>query len=133
MSNNNSSPTTKNIEVGKFYFIHDKSHSGHPGLVVWKDDEKNRYLVVRFDSDKIGAPTKESRGVRHLTKLKHPTDINVINSYARNRPFLCKRKDIGKHLDDLKIHNDDAKLIETISHREPELSSSFKRIKKLPR
>ena len=52
MSNQNSSIPTKKIELGKFYFIHDGSKTGHPGLVIWKDDENNRYLVVRFDSDK---------------------------------------------------------------------------------
>lgn len=127
MSNQNSSTNTKNIEVGKFYFIYDKSCSGHPGLVVWKDDFNNRYLVIRFDSDKPGDETKESRGVRHITKLKHPTDAKVINSYARNRPFLCKRKDIGKCLEDLSLHRDDFELIRSISTREPELSSSLKK------
>ena len=29
----------KVIEVGIFYFIHDGSKTGHPGLIVWKDDE----------------------------------------------------------------------------------------------
>lgn len=130
MSNQNSSSNTKNIEVGKFYFIHDKSHTGHPGLIIKKDDGNNRYLVIRFDSDKPGDVTKESRRVRHITKLKHPTDTKVVNSYARNRPFLCKRKDIGKCLEDLSLHSDDFELIKSISAREPELSSS---LKKLPR
>lgn len=121
------SSVTKIIEVGKFYFIHDKSCSGHPGLVVWKDDFHNRYLVIRFDSDKPGEQTKISRGVRHITKLKYPIDTKVVNSYARNRPFLCKRKDIGKFLEDLSLHRDDFELIRSISTREPELSSSLKK------
>lgn len=133
MSDKKPQPITKHIEVGKFYFIHDKSKSGHPGLVVQKNDEENRYLVIRFDSDKPGEPTKESRGVRHITKLKHPTDANVTNSYARNRPFLCKRKDIGKCLEDLGIHADDRFIIESISEQKPEYSSSISKIKKLPR
>ena len=33
----------KQIDVGKFYLIHDGSRTGHPGFVVWKDDEANRY------------------------------------------------------------------------------------------
>ena len=127
MTAKNSSPIIKKIEVGKFYFIHDRSRSGHPGLVVDKDDLKNRYLIVRFDSDKPGQPTKEIRGIRHITKLKHSTDPKIVNSYARNRPFLCKRKDIGKELSDLKIHNDDLPLIKTIAKRSPELSSSLKK------
>ena len=52
----------KNIEIGKFYFIHDGSKTDHPGYVVWKDDFANRYLVIRTDSDKPRAITKEEKG-----------------------------------------------------------------------
>lgn len=72
----------KNIEIGKFYFIHDGSKTGHPGFVVWKDDKKNRYLVIRFDSDKFGDVPKKDRGVKHITKLNHPTEKKRIQ-------FLC--------------------------------------------
>lgn len=52
----------KKIELGKFYTIHDGSKNGHPGLIVWKNDELNRYLVVKFDSDKKGEiPKKKQR------------------------------------------------------------------------
>lgn len=110
----------KNIEVGKFYLIHDGSKTGHPGFVVWKDDNGNRYLLVKFDSDKVGDISKTDRGVRHLTKLKHPISNDVICSYAKNRPILCKRKDIwGKELKDLHINDEDIELIEEISKRHP--------------
>ena len=46
----------KAIEIGKFYFVHDGSKTGHPGFVVWKDDEANRYLVVRFGKREKNAP-----------------------------------------------------------------------------
>ena len=53
---------TKVIEVGKFYLIHDGSKTGHPGFVVWKDDAINRYILVKFDSDKPGDyPKKRKR------------------------------------------------------------------------
>lgn len=124
MENNNQ--PIKLIEVGKFYLIHDGSKTGHPGLVVWKDDEKNRYLVIRVDSDKPGEVTKEERGVRHITKLKHPTSDNVVNSYVKNRPTMCKRKDIGaKELIGIQIHKEDMNLIKEISTRIPEYSRSF--------
>lgn len=126
MSSNNSSPIIKNIEVGKFYFVHDKSSIGHPGFVVWKNDEKNRYLVVRFDSDKKGEIPKKDKGARHITKLKHPTDINVVSSYVRNRPFLCKRKDIGYPMPDLNVHPDDLETVNKVSKNKPELSRSLK-------
>ena len=121
---------SKNIEVGKFYFIHDGSKTGHPGYVVWKDDEVNRYLVVRFDSDKKEEIPKSERGVRHITKLSHTTDENIVNSYVRNRPMLCKRKDFGiLDFSNMHLHPDDLEIVSEISKREPELSPSLKRAK----
>ena len=128
MSNQNSSTNTKNIEVGKFYFIHDGSKTGHPELVIWKDDENNRYLVVRFDSDKYNVDfTKEQRGVKHITKLKHPIDEKVMNSYARNRPTLCKRKDIGFPMRNLKINKEDLPTINKVKCHNPELGPSLRK------
>lgn len=127
MPNKKTSQIIKNINVGKFYFIHDGSKTGHPGLIVWKDDAKNRYLVVRFDSDKFGDIPKKDRGVKHITKLKHPTSLEVMNSYVHNRPMLCKRKDIGIVLSNLILDKEDYKLIDDISIKNPELSGSLKK------
>ena len=50
------------LRLWSFYFIHDGSKSGYPGILVWKDDEKNKYLFVKFDSDKPGdIPKKKQR------------------------------------------------------------------------
>ena len=118
--------TIKSIEVGKFYLIHDGSKTGHPGFVIWKDDLANRYLVVRTDSDKLGKVTKELKGEKHITKLKHPTEDKVINSYVHNRPMMCKRKDIdSKELVGMRFHKDDLDLINEISKRNPEYTPSF--------
>ena len=118
----------KVIEVEKFYFIHDGSKIGHPGFVVWKDDEANRYLVIRFDSDKPGvSPTKKERGIKHITQLLHPTCNQVMNSYVHNRPTLCKRKDIGIPLPNLVLSEDDRPLIDRITNRSPELAPSLKK------
>ena len=125
---NENNKNIKQIEVGKFYFIHDGSKTGHPGYVVWKDDEKNRYLVVRFDSDKFDVEqTKEQRGIRHITKLKHPTSNDVMNSYVHNRPMLCKRKDIGSELSGLSISPEDVSSIKEIECCDPELSPSLRK------
>ena len=116
----------KQIDVGKFYLIHDGSRTGHPGFVVWKDDEANRYLVIRTDSDKPGFPTKESRGEKHITKLTHPTEEKVTNSYVHNRPMMCKRKDLGsKELIGMRFHDNDLKLINDIAGRKPEYTPTF--------
>ena len=118
---------TKKIEVGKFYLIHDGSKFGHPGYVMWKNDDKNRYLVVRFDSDKFGSVTKKSRGIRHITELLHPLDKTIACSYAKNRPLLCKRRDIGKELIGLSLHQDDYKIVERVAKADIQYSPSFKR------
>ena len=111
---------TKNIEVGKFYLIHDGSKTGHPGLVMQKDDTSNRYLLIKFDSDKLGDKPKIERGIRHITKLKHPISNDVVTSYVKNRPILCKRKDLwGKELKGLSISEEDLSLIMNISKKEP--------------
>ena len=117
----------KNIEVGKFYFIHDGSKTGHPGYIISKNDEKNRYLIVRFDSDKYGDIPKKERGIKHITQLIHPTSITIMNSYVHNRPMICKRKDIGILLANLTLHGEDKELIYSISKKKPELSPSLKK------
>ncbi len=120
----------KTIEIGKFYFIYDGSKKGHPGFVVWKDDDANRYLVVRFDSDKEGDVPKIDRGVRHITKLKHTTDNNVVNSYVRNRPMLCKKKDFGTiDFSNMCLHPDDKETVDRVSKRKQEVSPSLKKKK----
>ena len=120
----------KNIEIGKFYFVHDDSTCGHPGYVIWKDDLVNRYLVIRTDSDKKGEVPKIEKGVRHITKLSHIIGGDIICSYVKNRPMLCKRKDLGILLPDLSFHPDDMKIVEEVSKREPQLSRSLRPRKK---
>ena len=117
----------KNIEIGRFYFIHDGTKTGHPGYLVWKDDAANRYLFVKCDSDKKGDIPKIKRGVRHITKLSHTIGNDVVTSYVRNRPLLCKRKDIGKELCDLLIHPDDIELVIQISKNPPEFAPSLRK------
>ena len=121
----------KNIEIGKFYLIHDGSNTGHPGLVVQKDDINNRYLVIVTESDKEGNMSKREADKRHLTDLSCPTDSTVVKSYVKNRPMLCKRRDIGsKELIGMKIDEADMGIIDVIKKRCPKLSPSFKKYKK---
>ena len=120
----------KTIEVGKFYLIFDGSKTGHPGFVVWKDDEANRYLVIRTESDKPGKITKRELERQHLIDLKHPTDSTVVKSYIRTRPMMCKRKDIGnKELIGMSIHPEDQILVDEVSKKQPQFSKSFKKKK----
>ena len=128
---NKAKTNIRNIQVGKFYLIHDKSKHRHPGYILEKDDQNNRYLVARFDSDKANDVPKFSRGVRHITQLLHPTEKNIVRSYVRNRPFLCKRKEIGIELKDLSINPEDLELVKSIAKNNPELSGSLR--KKSPR
>lgn len=121
----------KHIEVGKFYLIHDGSNTGHPGLVIEKDGLNNIYLVVLTESDKDGNMSKRDADKRHLTDLKHPTDTSVVKSYVKNRPMICKRRDIGsKELIGMKINDDDLAIIDIVKQRNPKNSPSFKKHKK---
>ncbi len=96
MSNQNSSTNIKNIEVGKFYLIFDGSRTGHPGFVIWKDDEKNRYLVIITESDKFGNKSKRETDKRHLTDLDYPTESKVAKSYIKKDPCFAKGKTLGR-------------------------------------
>ena len=127
MSNQNSSTNTKNIEVGKFYLIFDGSRTGHPGFVIWKDDEKNRYLVIITESDKFGNKSKRETDKRHLTDLDYPTESKVAKSYIKKRPMLCKSKDIGKkELVGMQFHHSDFEKVLFVSRQKPVMSPSNK-------
>ena len=82
----------KTIIINNFYLVHDGSKTGHPGLVIWKDDEANRYLLVRFDSDKPGEIPKKDRGVRHITKLKHAISQDVSKTNPEKSRSIKKSK-----------------------------------------
>ena len=77
---------TKVIEVGKFYFIHDGSPNGHPGLIIWKNDSHNLYLAIKFGS----SPSKDNN------KLSYSLSNDVSKSYYYKRLFLGKRKNFGR-------------------------------------
>lgn len=126
---NSATNNTKTIEIGKFYLVFDGSKTGHPGLVIWKDNDANRYLVIRFDSDRPGEVPKKQRGIRHITKLSHVIGEGIATSYIKNRPLLCKRKDIGKAWPNLSVHQDDWAIIENASKKESEIKNSLKRRK----
>ena len=127
----NKTESIRIIEVGKFYLVFDGSRTGHPGLVIWKDDAANLYLVIRTESDKKGKISKRELERQHLIDLKHPTDSTVVKSYVRTKPLMCKRKDIGKkELIGMSIHRDDQPIIEVVSTRKPQYSKSFNKNKK---
>ena len=117
----------RSIEVGKFYLIHDGSKTGHPGFVIWKDDESNRYLVVITESDKIGNVSKRDADKRHLTDLDYPTEEKVVKSYIKKRPMLCKRKDIGKELMGMGFHSRDYDKVEYVSKQMPVNAPSLRK------
>ena len=108
----------KKIEVGKFYFIHDGSETGHPGLVVWKDDEANLYLAI-----KVG--TSKNKANRKLTNSLYE---DVSSHYVYSRPFLGKRKDLSynKFLN-IKISNELISKCNQIKLKMPVESTSINR------
>lgn len=118
----------REIKVGKIYLVFDGSQTGHPGLVVAKDDDKNRYVVVITESDKKGNASKRENDKRHLTDLDYPTEEKVVKSYIKKRPMLCKRKDIGKkELIGMRIHPNDMPKVNEVAKQKPVMSPSLKK------
>ena len=88
----------KILEIGKFYLVHDGSQSGHPGLIIWKNDAFNLYLAIKFG-------TSANKG---NILLSTPISSNKAQSYIYKRLFLGKRKDFGKNeYTDLHINQND--------------------------
>lgn len=95
----------KHLQKGKFYSV-----NGHPGMIYWKNDKKNKYLAL---------VTGTSSG-RHKTELQIPTEKNVKKSYVNNRPVLGRRKHFGsKELYGMKFHKKDKNLLNVIKRRKP--------------
>ena len=111
--------TTKTLDLGKFYFIHDQSLVGHPGLIVWKDDLANLYLAI-----KVGTSPNT-----HNFSFCRPIGNGIKNSYIYKRAFLGKRKDFSKRtLDDMFITDKElTRLKKDIDFYNPVLSPNIKR------
>ena len=93
---------TKKLKVGKFYLIHDGSRIGHPGIIVWKNDDANLYLAIKFGT------TQAKNNIR----FKYPIEKNIKVSFVYKRFFLGRRKDFGsKELTRLNILQDDLNVL----------------------
>ena len=98
---------SKHIEKGRFYHIHEGSKTGHPGLIYWKNDQKNLYLSLTTDS---------SFG-EHRTALSKTTSDNINHSFVYNRPTLAKRKDVGGQYKNMSFSKKDKNLLRRVSKR----------------
>lgn len=95
----------KHLEKGRFYSV-----NKHPGLIVIKNDKKNVFIAVITGTSPH----------RHQTKLKHPTEKSIKESFVNNRPIQGKRKNFGsKELIGTRIHPEDRITIKIISRRKP--------------
>ena len=74
------SETKKNLKTGCFYLTHDGSKTGHPGMIYWKNDEKNLYLAITTGTSEKNNP--------HFEELTKPTEKGVETSYVNKKPFL---------------------------------------------
>ena len=108
----------KNIEVGKFYLIHDGSKTGHPGFVIWKNDIYNLYLFI-----KVGTTKNNNNEI-----LKESLSNDKATHYIYKRPFLGKRKDFGsKVFKDMLVSEELKSLADIISKTNPVESQSINR------
>lgn len=100
-------PIRKCIQKGRFYHIHEGSRTGHPGMVYWKNDNKNLYLVI----------TTDSKNGTHRTQLTYPIDSTVSLSFVQNRPMLAKSKNIGGQHSGMKFNKNDKPLLKLVSRK----------------
>ena len=108
----------KKIEVGEFHIIHDGSKNGHPGYVIWKDQNGNLYLLVKIGS----SPNKNN------VQLQNKLSTNVKSHYYYKKPILAKRKDIGSSpLLFLTLTDEFLKIVENLRGVEPNETKSIKR------
>ena len=117
--NSNSSHPTKVIEVGTFHQIFDGSKSGHPGYIIWKNDEHNLYLAIKF-----GTSSNKNNVEMHYSIRKGDKE-NLV--YIK--PFLGKRKNFGKN-ELLEMNIGEEKLnsiISTIDFSNPTYSADIRR------
>lgn len=110
---------TKVIEVGKFYQIFDGSKSGHPGYIIWKNDEHNLYLAIKFGT------TKNKNNTPMHYSIKSGDKENLIYLKA----FLGKRKNFGKNeLTEMNITNEKfMEVLSTIDFINPSYSADITR------
>ena len=110
---------TKVIEVGNFYLIHDGSKTGHPGLIIWRDEVKNLYLAIKFGT----TSSKDN------FKLQCALSNDITTSYCYKRLFLGKKKNFGsKQLTKLTISNHDlSALIKKFDFLNPTYSQDIHR------
>lgn len=88
----------KDLQVGKFYLIYDGSDTGHPGIIVWKNDQLNLYVAIKFGS------SHNPKSIEFL----HPIDSINQRSYLYKRPYLGKRKNFGsKMFEDIVLEDND--------------------------
>ena len=84
---NQQSKPTKIIEVETFHQIFDGSKSGHPGYIIWKNDNHNLYLAIKF-----GTSVNKNNTELHFSIRKGDKE-NLV--YLRL--FLGKRKNFSKN------------------------------------
>ena len=107
------------LKKGRFYLVYDGSKSGHPGMIYWKNDNRNVYLCL----------TTGTTYNKNLIQLSHPTDGHTSVSYVNKRPFFGKRKDFGKiEMQDMRFNKEDKKnYLRKISVAKPRYSKNISR------
>lgn len=110
----------KQLETGSFYMVFDKSKTGHPGMVYWKNDQRNLYLAITTGTSEQNNP--------HFEKLSKPTSSDVKVSYVNKKPFLGKRRDFGsRKLEKMSFFIGDYEILVKVTRKEPRTG---KRVKK---
>ena len=108
----------KQINLNEFHLVFDGSKTGHPAFIIWKDDQKNQYLAIKFGS----SPNKNNK------EFKYPLSGKIKQNFVYKRLFLGKRSDFSKIiLTDLKIEETDVnEILNSMDFLNPVYSKSIK-------
>ena len=117
----NEKKVIKQLNEGSFYWTHDGSEGGHPGMIYWKNDKRNLYLAITTGTSEEDNPNFE--------RLTEPTSSDVEKSFVNKNPFLGNRRDFdGENLDQkMSFHVGDYDILIKVCRRTPRKGKRIKR------
>ena len=120
------------LEVGKFYNVHDGSNSGPPGRIEYANKQEDIYISITTGSmtekEYLSKPFRKD-----YKELTHTTTSSVFKSFIHKRPFKGSRDDYGEtEYCDMHFHKSDHSIIRIVLKRKPRLGYWLKQKNKKP-
>ncbi len=105
------------VKKNKFYMSFYRDKLGHPSLVVDKNDNGNKILIVKFTTEK----TYKDAEKKPLNYCIDPKADKNKKSYIVKYPFIVKGKNLyyKKQYENFRIHKSDNFRVKNVSKRKP--------------